>query len=58
MSRAPYATSVAEIEAWRKANATTSQEARRRFVQYVVLVAIATGELATRIAFKGGNATS
>lgn len=56
MSRTPYPTTVAGIEAWRRANATTSQEARRRFVQYVVLVAIATGDLAPRIAFKGGNA--
>ena len=56
MNQAPYPTSVAEIETWSQANTTTSQEARRRFVQYVVLVAIATGQLAPRIAFKGGNA--
>lgn len=56
MTRTPYPTTVAEIETWRKAHAATSQEARRRFVQYLVLVAIGKGELSSRIAFKGGNA--
>jgi predicted nucleotidyltransferase component of viral defense system len=52
-----YPTSIAELSAWRKANKTTAEEARRRFVQYVVLASIASSEgPVTRLVLKGGNA--
>jgi predicted nucleotidyltransferase component of viral defense system len=52
-----YPTSIAELAAWRKASNTTTEEARRRFIQFVVLASIASSrELASRLALKGGNA--
>jgi predicted nucleotidyltransferase component of viral defense system len=50
-----YPTSVEEILPWRKANRATSEEARRRFVQVVILAAVASSTR-LHIAFKGGNA--
>jgi predicted nucleotidyltransferase component of viral defense system len=52
-----YPTSIEEIAAWQKANKTASEEARRRFIQFVVLSAISfSPRLGLRLAFKGGNA--
>jgi predicted nucleotidyltransferase component of viral defense system len=52
-----YPNSVAELAAWRQANHTTMEEARRRLVQFVVLASIASSrELVNRLALKGGNA--
>ena len=57
MEAGSYPTSIEEIAAWRTQNKTTLEEARRRFVQFVVLSAIASSPgLAPRLAFKGGNA--
>ena len=57
MESGHFPTAVEEISIWRSANKTTLEEARRRFVQYVVLAAIASSPgLKSRIAFKGGNA--
>lgn len=54
MSRFPK--SLSELETWQIANATTGLEARQRFVQFVVLQAIAAGQIGREMAFKGGNA--
>jgi predicted nucleotidyltransferase component of viral defense system len=52
-----YPTSIDEIARWQQQNKTTREEARRRFVQFVVLTAISSSSgLAERVAFKGGNA--
>jgi predicted nucleotidyltransferase component of viral defense system len=52
-----YPTSIAELSAWRKATGATTEEARRRLVQFVVLASIASSnELVSRLALKGGNA--
>jgi len=52
-----FPTNLAELDAWRKANGTTVEEARRRFVQFVVLTSVASStELFARLALKGGNA--
>ncbi len=57
METGSYPTSIEEISKWRSANKATLEEARRRFVQFVILVSIsANRELATRMCFKGGNA--
>lgn len=50
-------TSIDELAAWREANRTTTEEARRRFVQFVVLASIGSSPgLRDGLAFKGGNA--
>lgn len=52
-----YPTAIAELSAWRAANGVTAEEARRRFVQFVVLATIgASAGLVPRLALKGGNA--
>jgi predicted nucleotidyltransferase component of viral defense system len=52
-----YPTSIEEIAGWQRQNKANVLEARRRFVQFVVLTAISYSPgLAQRIAFKGGNA--
>jgi predicted nucleotidyltransferase component of viral defense system len=52
-----YPTSIEEITAWRARNKANLEEARRRFVQFVVLSAISSSPgLVQRLAFKGGNA--
>ena len=57
MEAGSYPTALEEVSAWRKTNKATLNEARRRFVQFVVLVSISmTRSLASRIVFKGGNA--
>lgn len=57
MEAESYPTSIAELTGWRKANNTTTEEARRRLVQFVVLASIASStELVSRLALKGGNA--
>jgi len=52
----PYPRSIAEIDAWAHRNGTTGQEARRRFIQFVVMEAVAAGAIGRRVVFKGGNA--
>lgn len=57
MADHPYPISLAELDKWRARHGTTSDEARKRFVQYVILEAIAGApELAGMLSFKGGNA--
>lgn len=57
MQSRSYPISIAELSAWRQANKTTSEEARRRLIQFVVLASIASSEqLVKRLALKGGNA--
>lgn len=57
MTSRPYPISLTELENWRKYNGTTSDEARKRLVQYLILEAIAGApDLASALIFKGGNA--
>jgi predicted nucleotidyltransferase component of viral defense system len=51
-----YPSSFADLERWAAQHRTTMEEARRRFVQFVVLDALADGAVARLFAFKGGNA--
>jgi predicted nucleotidyltransferase component of viral defense system len=52
-----YPTAIEEIAGWQRQNEASVLEARRRFVQFVVLTAISSSPgLVQRIAFKGGNA--
>ncbi len=52
-----YPTSLAEMDAWRRRVKTTLDEARKRFVQFVVLDCLgAFPDLQHALAFKGGNA--
>jgi hypothetical protein len=52
-----YPTSRNELAAWARRNKTTVDEARRRFVQFVVLVSMSSSSaFVSRVAFKGGNA--
>lgn len=52
-----YPTSSEAIAAWRLLTGVPADEARKRFVQYVILESIAaTSGLAGSIVFKGGNA--
>jgi len=52
-----FPTSLSELEPWRKANGVTAEEARRRLVQFVVLVSVASStRLFASLALKGGNA--
>jgi predicted nucleotidyltransferase component of viral defense system len=52
-----YPTSVAELATWRADHGATAEEARRRLVQFLVLVSMSSspGSI-SRIALKGGNA--
>ncbi len=57
METRSYPTSIEEIAGWQRQNKANVLEARRRFVQFVVLTAISSSPgLVQRIAFKGGNA--
>lgn len=57
MEAGSYPTSIAELPAWRKQNGTTTEEARRRLVQFVILASISSSTaLVSCVAFKGGNA--
>jgi predicted nucleotidyltransferase component of viral defense system len=52
-----YPTSPEDIDPWRRRHGVTAEEARKRFMQYVVLESIpADPGLAGSIIFKGGNA--
>lgn len=51
-----YPTSLQELDRWRTAHGTTLDEARKRFVQYVVLESVAAAPWSQTVAFKGGNA--
>lgn len=52
----PYPLRLTDLDAWSVAHGTTSDEARRRFIQFVILQALSAGDIARRLAFKGGNA--
>lgn len=56
MVERPYPTSLAEIDPWRARAGVSLDEARKRFMQYVVLESIAASAIGPRLAFKGGNA--
>jgi predicted nucleotidyltransferase component of viral defense system len=52
-----YPTSRTELAAWARQNKTTLDEARRRYVQFVVLVSMSSSAaFVSHVAFKGGNA--
>ena len=52
-----YPASERELEPWRRRFGVSADEARKRFLQYVVLESIASApDLAASVAFKGGNA--
>jgi predicted nucleotidyltransferase component of viral defense system len=51
-----YPTTLDKLDEWRSQSGATSDEARRRFVQFVVLESIASADIARSLAFKGGNA--
>jgi len=52
-----YPASVVEIDTWRKNHGTTAQEAKRHFVQFVILASVSSSpSLGSQVAFKGGNA--
>lgn len=52
-----FPVSLAELEPWRVGNRTTSDEARKRLAQYLILEAIATAPAMNKLlTFKGGNA--
>jgi predicted nucleotidyltransferase component of viral defense system len=50
-----YPVSLEEVPQWAKENAATQDEARRRFVQFVIIESLARG-LPGKLSFKGGNA--
>src|SRR5665213_3367503 len=52
----PYPVRLEEMNEWSERSRTTSEEARRRFVQFVVLECFGSTTIATSLAFKGGNA--
>jgi predicted nucleotidyltransferase component of viral defense system len=53
----PYPTSLTELAAWCKRYGTTTDEARKRFVQFVILNSIGNvPSLREQLVFKGGNA--
>lgn len=54
--RRPYPVRLDELNQWAADNHTTSDEARRRFVQFVVLECLSSANIAKSLAFKGGNA--
>ena len=57
MEAGSYPTSRDELTDWARQNKTTMDEARRRFVQFVVLVSMSSSSaFVSRVAFKGGNA--
>lgn len=51
-----YPVDIHELDTWRQEHGATSDEARRRFVQFVVLECFAANDIARAIVFKGGNA--
>ena len=52
----PYPIRLDELNDWASIHRATSDEARRRFVQFVILDSFAAAEIARSLAFKGGNA--
>ncbi len=57
MDLAPYPATLSELSSWARQHGTTAEEARRRFVQFAILASVAmSAGLASRVAFKGGNA--
>ena len=57
MEAGSYPTSIAELAAWQRQRGTTTEEARRRLVQFVILVSMSSSAaLRSRVALKGGNA--
>ena len=57
MEAGSYPISLAELDTCAKLNGTTAEEARRRFVQFVILVSMSSSAaFVSRVAFKGGNA--
>src|SRR5437588_11664897 len=57
MADALHPVSLAELEAWRRRQSVTGDEARKRFVQFVALESIGSDpSLRDMLAFKGGNA--
>ena len=52
-----YPTSINALKDWQRRFGTTKEDARRRFVQFIILRSMAEStDLAPRVAFKGGNA--
>ena len=51
-----YPIRLVDLNDWAKLHKSTSDEARRRFVQFVVLECFAVADIAKSLAFKGGNA--
>lgn len=51
-----YPTSLQELDHWRRLHATTLDEARKRFAQFVVLECVGAASWGGQLAFKGGNA--
>jgi len=51
-----YPNSLADIEPWRARHGTTSDEARKRFMQFAVLECVAAAPIGRLLVFKGGNA--
>ena len=51
-----YPISLGELESWRRELGVTQDEARKRFVQLVILESIGDSRLRNEITFKGGNA--
>src|ERR1035437_1776177 len=57
VASAPYPTSLAELQSWAKEQSAPTDEARKRFMQFVALECIAeSAPLRDSLAFKGGNA--
>ena len=57
METAAFPQNIGDIAAWRKQNETTAEEAKRRFVQFVILASISSSaSMTSQVAFKGGNA--
>ena len=53
----PYPASLAELDRWRRDHATTLEEARQRYMQFVVVESLAsTPGCRDGLSFKGGNA--
>lgn len=52
----PYPIRLGELNEWTARHRTTSEEGRRRFVQFVVLDSFSAANISRSLAFKGGNA--
>ncbi len=57
MTGQPYPSSLAEVASWSRVNETTTDEARKRFMEFVILNCIASdGVTRENLSLKGGNA--